>query len=67
MTPPPLLVISREAGHVGSFLLGELLAARGVAVLFEVSVVIPWSELGTLIFMPDVTTRVTSPEFDPSF
>ena len=30
-----MLVISREAGHSGSYLLGELLAARGVAVLFE--------------------------------
>jgi hypothetical protein len=32
---PPMLIISREAGHVGSYHLGELLAARGVAVLFE--------------------------------
>ena len=26
-----MLVISREAGHSGSYLLGELLAARGMA------------------------------------
>ena len=33
-----LLIITREAGHTGSYYLGELLAARGAAVLFEYGV-----------------------------